>query len=352
LKDIEVSSSAKLSLDINSARLEVATVGNSKNPSSLPIEHQKANYEESSKIFDELITHLESLEDYRRQYAAENYASIDWNPILLPFIIPVTVLLFTTIIVVRLELTDLNWVVIFILQITLVFSLFSSYQLIKRFCHLIKQIKKQKPLQSEMLKKLKSSALFDQKLIYKLARFPQEKLKYVESHIKELIEEIQVREKETDSFLPILSFVFLIVPLIFITEPAKLIFVQSDFAKLISKLTGFFGIGIPVCSLLLKYLSVSATQSKILNCRKCLFLLNQAQILADSLRPNDGGKLALIAEDELSGLLETVYLLRSPENARRLLAAIERSHHRDQEPLPSLSTAEAIAQLRQELGIE
>jgi antitoxin YefM len=43
--------------------------------------------------------------------------------------------------------------------------------------------------------------------------------------------------------------------------------------------------------------------------------------------------VALIAEDDLSSLLETVYLLRSPENARRLFDAIERSRQRDQEPL-------------------
>jgi antitoxin YefM len=35
--------------------------------------------------------------------------------------------------------------------------------------------------------------------------------------------------------------------------------------------------------------------------------------------------VAMIAADELSGLQETVYLLRSPANARRLLAALARS---------------------------
>ena len=33
--------------------------------------------------------------------------------------------------------------------------------------------------------------------------------------------------------------------------------------------------------------------------------------------------VALIAEDELSSLLECVYLLRSPENAKRLFRALE-----------------------------
>ena len=36
----------------------------------------------------------------------------------------------------------------------------------------------------------------------------------------------------------------------------------------------------------------------------------------------DGDSVALIAADELSGLLETAYLLRSPANARRLMAAL------------------------------
>jgi antitoxin YefM len=35
--------------------------------------------------------------------------------------------------------------------------------------------------------------------------------------------------------------------------------------------------------------------------------------------------VAMIAADELRSLEETVYLLRSPENARRLLAALERA---------------------------
>ncbi len=64
-------------------------------------------------------------------------------------------------------------------------------------------------------------------------------------------------------------------------------------------------------------------------------------------RPN----VALIAESELSSLLETVYLLRSPENAKRLFAALERSKARDLEPLEYKSTEQAIVELKQELGI-
>jgi antitoxin YefM len=39
----------------------------------------------------------------------------------------------------------------------------------------------------------------------------------------------------------------------------------------------------------------------------------------------DGKNVALISEAELSSLLETLYLLRSPANANRLATALERS---------------------------
>jgi antitoxin YefM len=40
---------------------------------------------------------------------------------------------------------------------------------------------------------------------------------------------------------------------------------------------------------------------------------------------SDGKNVALVSEAELSSLLETLYLLRSPANATRLTAALERS---------------------------
>jgi antitoxin YefM len=39
----------------------------------------------------------------------------------------------------------------------------------------------------------------------------------------------------------------------------------------------------------------------------------------------DGKNVALVSEAELSSLLETLYLLRSPANAARLTTALERS---------------------------
>lgn len=54
--------------------------------------------------------------------------------------------------------------------------------------------------------------------------------------------------------------------------------------------------------------------------------------------------VALIAADELAGLLETVHLLRSPANAERLLAALSRVRERAGSPQP-------VAELRSEVGL-
>lgn len=49
----------------------------------------------------------------------------------------------------------------------------------------------------------------------------------------------------------------------------------------------------------------------------------------------DGAEdVALIAASELSGLLETAHLLRSPENAKRLFTAHDRARARTLEPEP------------------
>ncbi|MBA3924144.1 MAG: type II toxin-antitoxin system Phd/YefM family antitoxin [Nostocaceae cyanobacterium] len=58
----------------------------------------------------------------------------------------------------------------------------------------------------------------------------------------------------------------------------------------------------------------------------------------------DGENVALIAESDLLSLIETVYLLRSLTNARRLLDAIEESKTGNIQP-------QTIAELQQELGI-
>ncbi|MEO0377087.1 MAG: type II toxin-antitoxin system prevent-host-death family antitoxin [Cyanobacteria bacterium P01_A01_bin.17] len=60
-------------------------------------------------------------------------------------------------------------------------------------------------------------------------------------------------------------------------------------------------------------------------------------------RPHRPG-VALISADELSSMMETVHLLRSPNNARRLFDAIDRAEAGEGEPCPS------IHELAQELG--
>ena len=57
------------------------------------------------------------------------------------------------------------------------------------------------------------------------------------------------------------------------------------------------------------------------------------------------GDVALIPADELSSLMETAHLLRSPANARRLLNALREA--RSGAPKPSSSAA-----LRREFGLE
>ncbi len=54
--------------------------------------------------------------------------------------------------------------------------------------------------------------------------------------------------------------------------------------------------------------------------------------------------VALIAEDELSSLLECVYLLRSPENAQRLFRSLEWTE-------TTIETPQTLAELKEELGI-
>lgn len=59
----------------------------------------------------------------------------------------------------------------------------------------------------------------------------------------------------------------------------------------------------------------------------------------------NGENVALISEAELNSLLETVHLLRSPKNARRLSAALERAL--GGKPAPS-----SLKKLRQGVGLE
>lgn len=55
--------------------------------------------------------------------------------------------------------------------------------------------------------------------------------------------------------------------------------------------------------------------------------------------------VALIAATELSSLLETAHLLRSPKNAERLLTALTRAQQRTVAP-------QSVASLRREVGLD
>ena len=72
-------------------------------------------------------------------------------------------------------------------------------------------------------------------------------------------------------------------------------------------------------------------------------VVDQQQIFI--VKRRNGKNVALIAEEELSSLLESVYLLRSPENAKRLHRALEWSESEDAQP-------QTIDELKQELGVE
>lgn len=63
------------------------------------------------------------------------------------------------------------------------------------------------------------------------------------------------------------------------------------------------------------------------------------------IKRRNGKDVALIAADELSSLLETVHLLRSPKNARRLLDALEQSKNHS-------TPAMTIEELKRELGVD
>ncbi len=55
--------------------------------------------------------------------------------------------------------------------------------------------------------------------------------------------------------------------------------------------------------------------------------------------------VAMIAADELAGILETAHLLRSPANAERLLSALKRVRK-------GTGTPQTIDELRDEVGVE
>ena len=55
--------------------------------------------------------------------------------------------------------------------------------------------------------------------------------------------------------------------------------------------------------------------------------------------------VALVSADELEGLMETAYLLRSPRNAERLLRALVRARQEEGDP-------QTVDELKQEIGFD
>jgi antitoxin YefM len=61
--------------------------------------------------------------------------------------------------------------------------------------------------------------------------------------------------------------------------------------------------------------SLASVLDKVASTRECVVIKRRGH-----------EDIAMIPADELSGLMETAYLLRSPKNAKRLLEALLRSH--------------------------
>ena len=70
--------------------------------------------------------------------------------------------------------------------------------------------------------------------------------------------------------------------------------------------------------------------------------LNQEVIIVNRRGKED---IAMISASELNSLVETAHLLRSPKNAKRLLAALQRARKDE-------GTPQSIINLRKEVGLE
>ena len=62
--------------------------------------------------------------------------------------------------------------------------------------------------------------------------------------------------------------------------------------------------------------------------------------------------VAILPADDLSSLMETAYLLRSPKNAKRLLEALAESVEHDKQPAQAQSAADSLEELRRSVGME
>jgi len=63
------------------------------------------------------------------------------------------------------------------------------------------------------------------------------------------------------------------------------------------------------------------------------------------IRRRNGEDVALVSAAELSSLMETAHLLRSPENAKRLLRSLERAYSGE-------GASQTVGELRHEVGLD
>lgn len=77
--------------------------------------------------------------------------------------------------------------------------------------------------------------------------------------------------------------------------------------------------------------------------RLCTRVAENREIVIINRRGADD--VALVSAEELASLTETAHLLRSPKNARRLLAALNRARKRTVKP-------KSPSKLRREMGLE
>ena len=75
----------------------------------------------------------------------------------------------------------------------------------------------------------------------------------------------------------------------------------------------------------------------------CNEVAENREIVIINRRGNEN--VALVSADELSSLIETAHLLRSPKNAQRLLSALNRARSRKVKP-------QSVAKLRREMGLD
>jgi antitoxin YefM len=91
-----------------------------------------------------------------------------------------------------------------------------------------------------------------------------------------------------------------------------------------------------------------AIQTTYTQARACLASLleqvtNNREVII--IQRRGGEDVAMISADELTGILETAHLLRSPNNVKRLLSAIDRVRKES-------GTPQTIDELRAEVGFE